>query len=92
LTYRCIIRMLLCMRTTIRINDELLRKAKKRAVETDRTLTQVVEDALRREVEAGGSPPNQEAVDLPTAGEGGLQPGVDLDDTSSLLDRMDGVS
>jgi len=84
--------MLLCMRTTIRINDELLRKAKKRAVETDRTLTQVVEDALRREVEAGGSPPNQEAVDLPTAGEGGLQPGVDLDDTSSLLDRMDGVS
>ncbi len=30
------------MRTTIRINDELLRKAKKRAVETDRTLTQVV--------------------------------------------------
>jgi predicted transcriptional regulator len=80
------------MRTTIRINDELLRKAKKRAAETDRTLTQVVEDALRREVEAGDYTADSETIELPSDGEGGLQPGVDLDDTSSLLDRIGGVS
>lgn len=79
------------MRTTIRINDELLKKAKIRAAETDRSLTEVIEDALRREigqVDAGIGP---QQISIPTAGEGGVQPGVDLDDTSSVLDKMEGV-
>ena len=80
------------MRTTIRINDELLRRAKVKAAETDRTLTEVIEDALRKEldqVDAGAEP---QEIRIPTAGEGGVQAGVDLDDTSSLLDRMEGTS
>jgi len=28
-------------------------------------------------------------VELPTFGEGGVQPGVDLDDSAALLDLMD---
>jgi len=35
------------MRTTIRLEDGLLREVKKRAAETGRPLTGVIEDALR---------------------------------------------
>jgi len=80
------------MRTTIRINDELLRKAKIRATETDRTLAEVIEDALRKEIDKFDADIEPQEAVIPTAGEGGLQAGVDLDDTSSLLDRMDGIS
>jgi len=80
------------MRTTIRINDELLRKAKIRAAETDRTLAEVIEDALRKEIDETGTGIEPQQVCIPTAGAGGVLPGVDLDDTSSLLDKMDGAS
>jgi predicted DNA binding CopG/RHH family protein len=40
--------MLLCVRTTIDIADELLRKAKTRAVNEGVPLRQVVESALRK--------------------------------------------
>ena len=79
------------MRTTIRLNDELLRKAKIRATETDRTLAEVIEDALRKEIEETDTGIEPQQVRIPTAGARGVLPGVDLDDTSSLLDRMDGV-
>ena len=78
------------MRTTVRINDELLAKAKIKAVETGRTLTEVIEDALRREIDSAYAGPARKPMPIPTAGSGGVQPGVDLDDTSSLLDRMEG--
>ena len=80
------------MRTTIRINDELLRKAKIRAAETDRSLTEVIEDALRKEIDQVDATIGPHKVRLPTAGAGGVLPGVDLDDTSSLLDKMEGIS
>lgn len=35
------------MRTTIRLDDELLREAKRLAAETNQTLTAVIEEALR---------------------------------------------
>ena len=35
------------MRTTVRLPDSLMRQIKRLAVETDRTLTQVIEDSLR---------------------------------------------
>ena len=40
--------MLLCMRTTIDIADELMRTAKKRAADENSTLRTVVENALRQ--------------------------------------------
>ncbi|MEE8591586.1 MAG: ribbon-helix-helix domain-containing protein [Spirochaetia bacterium] len=80
------------MRTTIRINDELLRRVKIRAAETDRTLAEVIEAALRKEIDQTDTGTEPQQVSIPTAGTGGVQPGVDLDDTSSLLDRMDGIS
>jgi len=79
------------MRTTIRISDELLARAKIRAIETGRTLADVIEDALRKEIEGAISHGRQGPVEIPEAGSGGLRPGADLDDTSALLDRMEGL-
>lgn len=81
--------MFLCMRTTLDLDDTVLKAAKRRAVETRRTLTAVVEEALRellrREVGSG------EGFELrwkPVRG--GAQAGVDLTDRDALLDRMEG--
>lgn len=77
------------MRTTIRLDSELLRQAKRRALETGRTLNAVIEDALRAALlhrpPAGAAP-----VELPVSGAGGTLPGVDLHDTASLYDLLDG--
>jgi Arc/MetJ family transcription regulator len=76
------------MRTTIRLDDDLLASAKRAALERGTTLTAVIEDALRRALASGAAGP-AEHVELPTFRGDGLQPGVDLDDTASLLDLMD---
>lgn len=76
------------MRTTIRLDGELLTQAKRAALERGTTLTAVIEDALRRAL-APGAETRSAPVSLPTFRGDGLQPGVDLDDTASLLDLMD---
>lgn len=78
------------MRTTVRLDDRLLAAAKERAARTGRTLTAVFEDALRAFLAREPPIRDQDAVRLPTFGEGGCRPGVDLDDSADLLDRMEG--
>ncbi len=78
------------MRTTVRLNDPLLAEAKKYAVETGQTLTALIEDALRERLARRKRPVKRRRVRLPTFPGGKLRPGVDLDDTSALLDLMDG--
>jgi Arc/MetJ family transcription regulator len=77
------------MRTTIRLDDDLLTAAKRVALERGTTLTAVIEDALRRALASGVATHIQRDVELPRFHGDGLQPGVDLDDTASLLDAMD---
>jgi hypothetical protein len=77
------------MRTTIRLSEDLLREAKRVAVETGKSLTAVIEDALRESLARRRQAPERKRVQLPTFGGGGVFPGVDLDDTSSMLDLMD---
>lgn len=77
------------MRTTIRLPDDLLDAARRHAVDTGRTLTKVIEDALRAALARRESGPGAGAVELPTYGTGGLRSGVDLDDSAALLDLMD---
>ena len=79
------------MRTTIRLDERLLVEAKKRAAEKGMTLTALIEDSLRETLARRSPPIPRKRFRMVTFGEGGLQPGVDLDDTSSLLDRMDGL-
>lgn len=77
------------MRTTIRIDDDLLRAAKKLAASTDRTLTAVIEDALRLTLALSKKSARKRKVKLKTCGGNGPLPGVDLDDSASLLDLME---
>lgn len=78
------------MRTTIRINDRLLAEAKKLAADRGSTLTAVIEDSLRAAVSRHEPRRPPSKFRFPTFKGEGLQPGVDLDDTSTLLDLMEG--
>jgi hypothetical protein len=77
------------MRTTVDINEELLREAKKRAAEEGRPLRAIIEDALRAMIQA--SPSGQKRFQLQWRTEKGrLQPGVRIEDRQSLFDLMEG--
>ena len=78
------------MRTTIRLDEELLAEAKAYAARQHRTLTSLIEEALRlrlAELEKHRAHPRK-SLPISTAG-GGTRPGVDLDDSAALLDLMD---
>ena len=77
------------MRTTIRLDESLLAEAKEVAARTGRTLTSVIEEALRESLARRRRQPPRPALSLPTYRGGRLQPGVDLDDTAALLDLME---
>ena len=77
------------MRTTIRLNPRLLAEAKKLAAETNRSLTKLIEDSLR-EVVARRRRPARRTVSLTIVGGRGVNPGIDLDDSASLLSAMEG--
>jgi hypothetical protein len=79
------------MRTTVRLPPALMAQVKKLARETGRTMTQVIEDALTGAVARGRRSGVRDVV-IVTAGGDGLQPGVDLDDSAALLDRLDGIA
>jgi Arc/MetJ family transcription regulator len=77
------------MRTTIRLDEELLTEAKRQAVETGQTLTSLFEEALREALARRESSGKAKAVRLKTFKGDGLRPGIDLDDSASLADAMD---
>ena len=83
--------MLLCMRTTIDINDELLCAVKSHAARSRSTLRAIVEQALR---EFLSDAPRGRAIGPPIPvfrGEG-VRPGVDLTDNAALEDLMNAES
>ncbi|MBI5490017.1 MAG: DUF2191 domain-containing protein [Deltaproteobacteria bacterium] len=77
------------MRTTIRMDDGLLRQAKTHAARTGRTLTALISDAVREALARGRTRPRRCAVRLTTFRGPGVCPGADLDDSASLLDLME---
>lgn len=77
------------MRTTLRLDEQLLVRAKKLAIDTNRTLTQVVEDALRLTLARRESASARRNIKLHTCGGKGLQPGVDLSSNTALADLME---
>jgi predicted transcriptional regulator len=84
--------MFLCMRTTIDIQDDLLVELKRLAAESNRTLKDLVEDAIRAALSLRRSEVTGAARQaLITFGGKGVQRGVNLDSTSELLDLMDGA-
>ena len=77
------------MRTTVRLDPHLLIQAKRRAAEQGRTLTSLLEEALRESLSRRAAQGSARPVRLKTVKGGGLRPGVDLDDSASLLELMD---
>ncbi len=77
------------MRTTIRLDEQLLAEAKRYALESGRTLTAVIEDALRQSLAQRRQTEERSRVRLTTFAGNGLQPGADLDDSARLRELMD---
>jgi hypothetical protein len=76
------------MRTTIRINDDLLKQAKKCAAEEGRTLTSLVEEGLVL-VLSKPKTGRRKRIELPVSkAGGGVLPGVDLNRSSDLEEVM----
>ena len=75
------------MRTTIRLDETLLRRAKSMAAASGRSLNDFIADAVRAAVTPRSA--RLEAPEIPVMRGGKLLPGVDLDDSAALLDLMD---
>ncbi len=74
------------MRTTIRLNDTLLKEVKRYALEHDTTFTAVVEEALKDKLAKA----SQKPFTLVTS-KGKERLGVNISDNAALRDLMDGL-
>lgn len=78
------------MRTTVRLEKELMVSVKRYAAETGRTLTSLIEEALRAFIHRGRKrPARSQSIRLTTFKGRGIREGVDLDNTAALLDFME---
>ncbi len=77
-------------RTTVRLPDDLVRRAKRKAAAEGRSLTALIEDGLRRVLNER-TPAGREKRVLPpiSTAKGGLLPGVDLSDSAALQEMED---
>jgi hypothetical protein len=76
------------MRTTVRLDNDLLQRAKVHAAQTGRTLTALIEDALRQVMSTPADTGETLEYRVPTF-DSALRPGVDLSDNAALADLMD---
>ncbi len=76
------------MRTTLNIAGEIMALVRTRAAQTGKTITQIVEQALRKEL-AGRPPETRKFVLRWTAVPGRPLPGVDLSDRDSLYETTE---
>jgi plasmid stability protein len=80
----------MAVRTTVRLPEDLLARAKRKAAAEGRTLTALIEDGLRRVVSGEAKPSKRKPVALPVSkATGGLHLGVDLARGSDYQDRED---
>jgi hypothetical protein len=77
------------MRTTVTIDDSLYANAKVHAAQSGRGVGAVIEDALRDYLERATSAHASDFVPLPTMRSGGVRPGIDLNDMSSVYELLD---
>jgi hypothetical protein len=78
------------MRMTIRLDEGLLRQVKAEATRRGETVTALIERGLRLVLSGAHRSPRPARVKLPVSrATGGTRPGIDLNDSSALLDRLD---
>ena len=78
------------MRTTINLDDDLLRRAKKHAALSERSLSAFVADAVREALARRASPSKPEPIHLVTV-KGELRPGINYDSFAELNDVAEGL-
>lgn len=72
-------------RTTVRLPEELIRRAKRKAAEEGRTLTSLIEDGLRLVIAKERNKTTRPRTRLPVStATGGLLPGVDITKYSDI--------
>lgn len=76
------------MRTTIRLDPDLLQEIKVLAARRRRTMAAIIEEAVRAHLAQERARPRL-PVSLPTEAGLNLMPGVNLDSNSDLLDTME---
>lgn len=78
------------MRTTLDIDDRVIKQAKRDALERGETLTRFIEEAIRSRL---AEPPQLSPFRLTLlTKKGEARPGVDWDDRDSLYEHMEGPS
>ena len=77
-------------RTTVRLPEELIQSAKRKALAEGRTLTALIEEGLRRVLNERAAAGKAERI-MPrvSTATGGLMPGIDLSDSASLQELED---
>ncbi|HVA15758.1 MAG TPA: DUF6364 family protein [Stellaceae bacterium] len=72
-------------RTTVRLPEALVKRAKRKAAAEGRSLTALIEEGLRRVLDAHSTVAKAERILPPVStATGGLMPGIDLDDAAAL--------
>jgi len=78
------------MKTTLLLNDEVHRQAKLASARLGIPLTRFIEEAIRLRISTDAARRTEPVAKLPVdKAQGGLQPGIDLDDTAELLNILD---
>lgn len=77
------------LRITINLSKALLERAKKAALEAETTLSVFIESALWEALARRRSGKPRREFKVITYGNGGVLPGVNLDDSSALQDIME---
>lgn len=77
------------MRTTLNLDTELLKAAEERAASQRRTLTSLLEEAIRNHLSPPEGPPKRVRIKLLTR-KGRIFAGVDFADRDALYERMEG--
>jgi hypothetical protein len=79
------------MRTTIRMDARLYTQARREAERRGETFTALVERSVRLALAQRPGTPRRRRVKLPVCSVGGgTLPGVDIDDSATLLDLLEG--
>ena len=77
------------MKTTVELPEGLLLEAKRRALETQTTLSAILERALRRELRQAGNRPARRPRRIRwVTSAGGLPPGLDVSDRGNMWEWM----
>jgi hypothetical protein len=78
------------VRTTLNLHKDALALSRTRAKREGKTLGEVVSEAVFAAFRDRPRATTPSPFDPPVSGDGGVMPGVDLDNTAELLDHIEG--